>query len=744
MSVVDCPAPKSEYAKRNKNKSWKYGWDRDYDFVVISKDGTVGDVVEIEGLKIGLPKLPESITKRSEKALEQFWEPAAKPDVLKKIKSISRWNKMPSEFKKKWLPFINQEFDNRDYGYWFYNKGVPTYITGSHWMYLTHSEIDVGLPDFREANRVFFIYWEACKADSRSFGINYLKIRRSGASYMGASECVNIGTLLKNSELGMLSKTGDDAKALFTDKVVPISMGYPFYFKPIQAGMDRPKSELAYRVPAQKITRNNMYDFDEDVDDEGLNTVINWKNTGNLAYDSRKLKFLLHDESGKWLKPSSIKKNWRVTKTCLRLGPKVIGKCMMVSTCNKLSEGGQEFMENYYDSKIETRGKSGQTKTGLYSLFISMEHNTEGYIDKYGHPIFRVEEGNPVEGLDGELVYEGAIDWWENEVEQRKNDPDDLNEFYRQFPRKEEHAFRDESESSLFSLTKLYDQVDYNNAFVKGNILTRGNFKWKNGIEDTEVIWTPDIRGRFLVTWIPDKSLQNRYTKRNGLFYPENSHLGAFGCDPYDISGTTTGKGSKGALSGLTKFHIEKAPVNHFFLEYVARPSTAEKFFEDVLMACVFYGMPMLAENNKPRLLYHFKNRGYRKFSINRPDKDKSKLSTTEKELGGIPNSSEAVKQAHASAIETYIDKYVGYDFSGEYRDPTDPGDMYFNATLRDWIGFDINNRTKFDAAISSGLAIMACQGPQKKAPKSDNKINFNFAKYDNTGHRSQIEKHVQ
>ena len=63
-----------------------------------------------------------------------------------------------------------------------------------------------------------------------------------------------------------------------------------------------------------------------------------------------------------------------------------------------------------------------------------------------------------------------------------------------------------------------------------------------------------------------------------------------------------------------------------------------------------------LIENNKPRLLYHFKNRGYRNFCMNRPDKVYTKLSKTEKELGGIPNSSEDVKQAHASAIESYIE----------------------------------------------------------------------------------------
>ena len=213
--------------------------------------------------------------------------------------------------------------------------------------------------------------------------------------------------------------------------------------------------------------------------------------------------------------------------------------------------------------------------------------------------------------------------------------------------------------------------------------------------------------------------------------------MGAFGCDSYDISGTTDGKGSKGSLHGLTKFSMEDHPPNQFFLEYIARPATAELFFEDVLMALVFYGMPLLAENNKPRLLYYLKRRGYRGYSMNRPDKKWNKLSTAEKEVGGIPNSSEDIKQSHAAAIETYIQSHVGVKDTGEY------GAMYFNITLNDWAKFDINKRTKFDATISSGLAIMACNrhlyvpDPKVKKPK----LNLHIAKYKNSGAVSQIIK---
>jgi len=154
-------------------------------------------------------------------------------------------------------------------------------------------------------------------------------------------------------------------------------------------------------------------------------------------------------------------------------------------------------------------------------------------------------------------------------------------------------------------------------------------------------------------------------------------------------------------------------------------------------MALVFYGMPILAENNKPRLLYYLRRRGYRGYSMNRPDRVWNKLSTAEKEVGGIPNSSEDIKQSHAAAIEMYIQDKVGMSSDGSH------GNMYFNRTLNDWAKFDINNRTKFDATISSGLAIMACNrhlyAPNAKVQKE--KLNISIAKYKQKGMQSKLIK---
>ena len=726
------PVKKTTVTRMNRGKKWKYGYNKEHDLIVLSHNGIIGEIIEIQNLIIALPKPPKEVYTHP----KNKWVKQEYPKELQRIKNIFDWRGYPESNKEKWYDYIDEEFKRREEGFWFMNNGKPTWITGTHYMYLQWSKIDVGAPDFREANRLFYIFWEACKADRRCYGMCYLKNRRSGFSFMSSAETVNLATISSDSRYGILSKTGADAKKMFTDKVVPISVNYPFFFKPIQDGMDRPKSELAYRVPASKFTRKKITSNEQLEDIVGLDTTIDWKNTGDNSYDGEKLNLLVHDESGKWERPDNILNNWRVTKTCLRLGSRIVGKCMMGSTSNALDKGGDNFKKLYNASDVTARNKNGQTKSGLYSLFIPMEWNYEGFIDEYGLPVFDNPD-NDVLDPNGELIDYGIIEHWENEVEGLKSDHDALNEFYRQFPRTEEHAFRDEALNSIFNLVKIYEQIDYNEGIGAQRNISTGNFQWVNGIKDTQVIIYPDPKGRFKVSWFPPEHLQNKSIMKNNVRYPGNEHIGAFGCDSYDISGTVDGRGSNGALHGLTKFSMEDCPPNHMFLEYVARPPTADIFFEDVLMALVFYGMPLLCENNKPRLLYHLRRRGYRGYSMNRPDKLWNKLSIAEKEIGGIPNSSEDIKQAHAAAIEMYIQSHVGHLGDGNY------GNIYFNKTLNDWARFDITKRTKFDATISSGLAIMACNRhlyrPNAKIEKPN--LNINIAKYSNRGNMSKIIK---
>ena len=161
------------------------------------------------------------------------------------------------------------------------------------------------------------------------------------------------------------------------------------------------------------------------------------------------------------------------------------------------------------------------------------------------------------------------------------------------------------------------------------------------------------------------------------------------------------------------------APSNLFVAEYASRPPMAKIFYEDVLMASVFYGYQLLIENNKYGIARYFESRGYDNYLMDRPEH--LKTSSVASKTKGIPSNSQDVIQSHAQAIESYIHTHVGVnEQSGEM------GKMYLNRTLEDWIGFRVDNRTKYDLTISSGLALLAAQ----KFKEEKRKTNFNEKKF--------------
>ena len=155
------PIKRTTISRLNKSKKWKYGYNKEHDVIVISKTGKIGEILEIQGLRIALPRVPGQV---HEHKLDK-WVRFKQPKELSRLKNIFDWRAYPEEQKEQWYEYIDKEFKRRDEGFWFMNNGKPTYIVGTHYMYLLWSKIDVGAPDFREANRLFFIFWEACKAD---------------------------------------------------------------------------------------------------------------------------------------------------------------------------------------------------------------------------------------------------------------------------------------------------------------------------------------------------------------------------------------------------------------------------------------------------------------------------------------------------------------------------------------------------------------------------------------------------
>ena len=49
--------------KKNRYKKWEYGYNEEFDIIVISKTGEIGEIYEIQNLKIALPKQSEKVIK---------------------------------------------------------------------------------------------------------------------------------------------------------------------------------------------------------------------------------------------------------------------------------------------------------------------------------------------------------------------------------------------------------------------------------------------------------------------------------------------------------------------------------------------------------------------------------------------------------------------------------------------------------------------------------------------------------
>lgn len=687
--------------------------------IVLDPLCTHGEVLELHGILAVLPKKPKKkdILFHDKPKSLQMWQRIDMPEELQRIRSMDEWYEKPGEFRKKFSPYIEKEFERRRNGVWFYNNGTPTYITGSHYMFLQWSKIDIGYPSYLAYQRDIFLHMAACEVDPRCIGQLYTKCRRSGYTNICASVLVDEGSQVKDKLLGIQSKTGKDAQEnVFMKKSVPIFKSYPFFFKPIQDGTTNPRMELAFREPSKRITKNNKTSFRGDA----LNTIINWKNTTNNAYDGEKLHRLFLDEAGKWEKPVDIREAWRIESTCLIVGRKVVGKALVGSTVNPMDKGGAEYKALWQDSDPLERNANGRTKTGLYRIFIPAYEALEGFFDVYGNPIIDDPE-KPVETIDGDFVDVGSKTYLRNEREGLKHDASELNEKTRQFPWTTEEAFRDSVEGSLFNIGKIYQQIDYNSNLFP-NPIVRGNFIWKK--KDEEVVFSPDPNGRFRVVWHPDPSERNKVHINRGKKTPGNAHIGVGGVDSYDLDATVDGRGSKGALHLYNKFNMNGVS-NAFVVEYASRPSLASIFYEDVLMAAFYYGYPLLVENNKYGIVRYFESRGYDNYLMDRPSHLSVPGSKSNVKTKGIPSNSKDVIQSHAQAIEAYVHTYVG-----ESEETGEMGQMYFDRTLEDWIGYNIEKRTKYDLTISSGLALLAAQKVKIKEKKSNLSEAQFFRKY--------------
>lgn len=623
-------------------------------------DRLTGDVVKV------------GVYERSPRKSEQKWERILLPNDYEKrrAKEQARQIEDPEFFDPELESIREKHWMYRRCGFWFKNNGVPTYITGTHWYYLNWCVTNIGYMDYRNTDRRIFYCLASIEDDPRSGGLVYVSRRRGGKTYIAGAWLLDRVSLGLDKIGGIQSKTDEDAKLVFNKTIVNYFVNMPHFFKPIydtSQGL-RPKKELRFFKPTIKgKNADDMLHGDE------LRSVINFGSSEPFHYDGNALYGYILDEFGKPQR-ANVWDTWNIVRYCMDQDGRWVGKAFVTSTIEDLDVTGRGPKDVWINSDQSKRDPNGRTTSGLYRLFFGAHEST--FFDEFGN----------------EMIDKG-LEYYNNMRKGFSHDTRQLSSIIRKNPFTIEEAFRVDGDKCLYDAMKLNERLD--RLSWKDNISTRGNFVWENGERDSKVVWQPMENGKWEVCKLFDKPEEsNKFTKRGDLFYPNNMRF-VMGVDPIDHNTTEDGRRSNGAAIVMKKYSpLDDAdPYNNAFIcRYKHRPESVAVFYEDMIKTSVYFGCPVLFENNKVGLLHYFNDRGYGHFLMWLPDRQQPGIAASTK-----------THQYIAELTETYIND--------------NHEKIYFKDLIHEWLEFDINNTTRFDLAMAAGYALI---GDQAKVLKKD------------------------
>ena len=664
-----------------------------------------GSEIDIQGVKCQLP--PEGyvyniltkkvefrgIYKISDKKEEQYWKRIPMPSWYKDVtKAWDDYDKKKkdddSEFYDEQLEnYKKQEWDRRLNGFWYYNNGIPTYLTGMHYLYLQFWSIDIGYPKFRIPDLEKFYFMEYCIQDPLCMGMLEVTKRRFGKSFVAGLFVTEYTTRTKMTNGGIQSKTGSDAKKFFAKTVVNPFRRLPKFFRPeydMSLGVN-PKSEMRFQK-----TNVRGKKAEDNVDKDELGSVIDHQSADTVAYDGQKLHRYVADECGKTTEVNVYDRHEVVRYCLLDDEGQIIGKALYTTTVEKLTtekDGVQDaFKLLWEESNQEKRQDNGTTSSGLYRFFMSAKRTRN--FDDFGHPD---EEKTLAQILaDRDTV---------------KNNQRALSARIRKEPLTIDEAFSTDSDKCIFNVMNIGARESYlkENPKLKRHVIFYRDIdqivRWRE-INDKEEDF------HWVITQFPQAGEENKHTYDVKTRKPARVSDGAIAIDGY--SNSQGGKyGSKasawiGRRYDLLKPEDTGKAIGHLY----GRPQIKEILHEQVLLAAEFYGYQAWYEHNSDDYLSYFRDRGRVGYLGSYPIStiDPSKRETADRHKGFPTTPFSLTKQTDVGIMyfESHIDS------------------IDFENLLEDAKKFDPNNRTEYDVTVSFLMLIVCLMEPVQKQIKRE------------------------
>lgn len=664
-----------------------------------------GSVIDIQGLKCNLPpegyvfniitKLVEfrGVYKRSEIESEQYWKRIPLPDWYQD--TMKKWDEFDKKKKDDEVEFYDerledykkQEWDRRLNGFWYMNNGIPTYLTGLHYLYLQWWPIDIGYPKFRMPDLEKFYFMDYCIQDPLCMGMLEVTKRRFGKSFVAGLFVSEYITRTKMTNGGIQSKTGSDAKKFFAKTVVNPFRRLPKFFRPeydMSLGVN-PKTEMRFQK-----TNVRGKKAEDSVDKDELGSIIDHQSADTVAYDGQKLHRYVADECGKTTEVNVYDRHEVVRYCLLDDEGKIIGKALYTTTVEKLTtekDGVQDaFKLLWEESNQDKRQDNGTTSSGLYRFFMSAKRTRN--FDDFGYP----DENKTLDQIlaDRETV---------------KNNPRALSARVRKEPLTIDEAFSTDSDKCIFNVMNIGAREQYlkENPVLKRHVIFYRDIdqtvRWRN-INDKEEDF------HWVITQFPKAGEENKHTFDVKTRKPGRVSDGAIAIDGY--SNSQGGKYGSKASAWIGRRYDLLDPTNtgkaigHLY----GRPQIKETLHEQVLLAAEFYGYQAWYEHNSDDYLSYFRDRGRVGYLGSYPMStiDPSKRETAERHKGFPTTPFSLTKQTDVGIMyfESHIDS------------------IDFENLLEDAKKFDPNNRTDFDQTVSFLMLIVCLMEPIQKIIKRE------------------------
>ena len=675
------------------------------------------EIINIYGAEITLPIYDGDVESwGTDDKSEQYWRRTELPLYFEQVEYDKEGNALLDSRQRE---YANEQVRKCKEGFWFYNNGAKTYITGKHYFYLTYWKLENDIfPEYRDTDRRYFIFLEHWEKTPWCLGIIRGKKRREGASSQATSNLIYECIFFRNSFCGLTSKTQTDAKNTFTNMV---AFGYrqlPVFLKPKQLNNKDSVSELVFAHKSVTVKGSKGSAIDNDT---GHRSKVDYRAPGKNAYDSGRLSRALFDELAKFPPEVPASEFLSIVSKTLVQGVKRVGFIECPSTVNEMTKGGGAEFKIVWD--LADHVKYPRTPNRFSRYFSPSFDGYVGFIDKFGLSVidaptpeqyrYLVDNFVGIGDLTEEDVRMGAREYLINKRQGLEGNL--LEEEIRMNPFDEREMFMSSLQGSVYNSFKLNEQIDWLN--FNQNCVERGNLVWENGdeyyketinpngtreIKISKLLWISNPNGIYekVIGWMPKEA--NNVFQRAGYFSPNGNYALRIGCDPFKYDKTKDNRKSNCATYAyqIEDLQQESKYSDMFVMKYVDRAATTDMQYENVLKIAWFCGCQVLFERNVNGWKKYFEDKHCAGFLMWMPG---------EVEPGIYSDGNGKTVQKICDFTESYIEKNVNK--------------VYFPSLLGDksgWLGFDVADTQKFDDAMAAGFALIAAKSKRYYKPQEE------------------------